>query len=485
MNIFKKYKMRGTSYTWISSITIALFVVFIVLINVIVGICEDKFPMSFDLTKEKAYNLSSDTINYLKKVDNKVDIYVFFDEDKLSNYGIYYYQIKTTIKNYEKYNKNISVKFIDLLKNPSYTSMFPDQNLTDGDILITSNNKCETLSINDLLNKQNVNSGEYQVISSSNAEQDITSAIVRLMDENAPKIAIINGHGEIASEAFENMLTKNGYDLVNVNLLSEKIPDDCVTAVMLGTNKDLDENSLKSLDTFLLNNYKYGKTLVYAPNEISSDMPDFDSFLSRWGISIGNDIVFDSDLKYLAGNQGYITLSDYVNDEYKAKISDGFKVLVPKSRDLSMIFEQQGNYQVDTLLAFSKSAYKVPASATSDWQPSSQDIKSYPAAIRSSIISFDKMDKMQSNLIVFGSRGVFEQNMINSNAVSNSEYLLSMFSVICDKEQVINILPKDLSSNQLGMNQQQIFATSIVFLVVIPLILVITGLVVWAIRRKI
>lgn len=101
------------------SFATALTVVFIavlIILNMIVSAISERFPVQLDLTTGKIYELSDETIEYLRTVEKDVNIYVLATEDSFGSPNEYYLQACETIKKFPQYNSRIKVQFIDLAK---------------------------------------------------------------------------------------------------------------------------------------------------------------------------------------------------------------------------------------------------------------------------------------------------------------------------------------------------------------------------------
>ena len=100
------------------------------------------------------------------------------------------------------------------------------------------------------------------VVTSSKAEQSVTSAMVNVTSDEITKVAILTGYDEADYSSLTSMLTSNNFDVQEVNITTDEIPEDAKLAVIFAPGRDYDQSSLKKLDTFLSNNEKLGKSLV-------------------------------------------------------------------------------------------------------------------------------------------------------------------------------------------------------------------------------
>ena len=57
----------------------------VVLLNVVVGILADRFPLNLDLTKDKTYSLQDKSVEVIKNVKKDVEIVIFAEEEVFSS----------------------------------------------------------------------------------------------------------------------------------------------------------------------------------------------------------------------------------------------------------------------------------------------------------------------------------------------------------------------------------------------------------------
>ena len=89
-----------------------------------------------DLTSTDAYELSSDSSEYIKSLDKQIKIDVMTDKQSLRSAGSYFIQVDEIINQYAKLNSNITVNYIDIVKNPAYASNYPNQDVAQYDICL-------------------------------------------------------------------------------------------------------------------------------------------------------------------------------------------------------------------------------------------------------------------------------------------------------------------------------------------------------------
>ena len=116
-----KFTSRRFKHGGLAIIIIILFLVGVVVINMIAGTLNDKYPyFSWDLTRDQTFDMTQESIDYVKGLDKDIKITVLNDEDSFVAGGQYYQQANNIIKQYPQYNSRITLEYVDVNKNPAY-----------------------------------------------------------------------------------------------------------------------------------------------------------------------------------------------------------------------------------------------------------------------------------------------------------------------------------------------------------------------------
>ena len=138
--------------------------------------------------------------------------------------------------------------------------------------MVKCGEKHKLVKSSDLFNSEmNYNTFSY-VVTSSKAEQSVTSALVNVTSDEITKVAILKGYDEADASTLTSLLTSNNFDVEEVNIVTDEIPEDAKLAVIFSPGRDYDQSSLKKVDAFLSNGEKLGKSLVFVaePSRIKS-----------------------------------------------------------------------------------------------------------------------------------------------------------------------------------------------------------------------
>lgn len=185
------FNIRRFKYGTLSTIITIIFICAVVLFNIIVGMLVDRYPIKLDLTKNKIYEISDKTIDYIKKLEKQVEITVLLPEKQL-NSSVYTKQVLETLKKYEQYTDRIKLEFIDMDKNPEKISKVQELHkgeITENNIVVTCGQRIKVLDVNDIYVRENDGYSTY--ITGSRTEQILTSAVMNVTDANPKKVGLV------------------------------------------------------------------------------------------------------------------------------------------------------------------------------------------------------------------------------------------------------------------------------------------------------
>lgn len=233
---------------------------------------------TWDLTEDKQYTLAPETVETLTKLPENVTARAFYTSRAPAD----------TAKNLlEQFKQNGAGKFDYTFVDPEKEPVAAEQaGITqDATILLTMGDR-----------KQSVTSA---------SEENLVSALVRLMNPNTQSIYFLTGHGEKSPEESGNesyatvkrTLESKNYQVATLNLLATNaIPDDAKLLVIAGPRTPLSDAEVEQIKTF---QEKGGALMVAMEPRMLTDFGDaidpLAAYLKEtWGVEIGENIVVDT-----------------------------------------------------------------------------------------------------------------------------------------------------------------------------------------------
>ena len=477
---------RGLRYGSFSLAVTLCFIAAVILLNAVVSALGDRYSLRLDLTKDQIFKLSPESIRFLDGLDQDVTLYVLTSEDYFSSGNLYYIQAQEVLRQYAARTPRITLEYIDLPRNPGFEKRFPEFQLSSYMIVLQCGDRTATVAISDLFNTDFDPYYYTEYITSSKAEQALTSAILGLTTVHQVTVAIVEGFGESSTETLENILKTNSFNPVHQNILTEEIDPEAEIAVISAPMRDYTQDELRKLDRFLQNGGDYGKTLIYFPAVLQPPTPNIDSFLADWGISVDEGVVYQTNYAKLLSLNNYWSVADY-NEQYFAQPAIERRLLtaMPESRPLSILFESGNNLSVSAPLIFTDTAVVAPLESLEGWTPDAAERRGpMPAFIVSTGAPYNQRKDVGSNLLVFGSYEFIGPSILTSRSVGNSDYILNVVNILSDREDTVYIAPKTIGARELPVTGDVIVALGIVFVAALPLCVLIVGGVVYFRRRR-
>lgn len=477
-NIFKSQKFK---YGSISTLVTIGFISIVVILNIIVSLIIQKFPLELDLTKNKIFKLTEPSINYVKDITEDVKVEVLAEEKAFKEANQYYSQASIVIDQYVKYNDKIKVSYVDLYKNPDIASKYSSLNVAYGDIVVSSGERTQSVTAYDLFNIEQSQQGSY--ITSSKAEQAMTGAIMHVLDKNPKKVSVLSGQSEEDISGLTDLLKRNSYDVITQNILTEQIDKNVDIVIISSPTKDYTDDQLKKVEDFLHNDGNLNKTLIYLSSQYQKSLPKLEEFLAEWGIKVENSIIFETDPKQIYISP-FFSIQNIVDESLIKDSKDFSTIISPSSRPLSALFEASGNITTTQLLKSNFTSALRPLELPEGWTINDAQKGDYSTIILSTKTDSNLDNEKKSNILAIGSAEFFNSDLLSSTAIGNADYSLSVINNIVGKKENIKIVSKDVAGLQLGMSATEIIVLTIIFMFIIPIVVIIIGIVIWIRRRN-
>jgi ABC-type uncharacterized transport system involved in gliding motility auxiliary subunit len=267
--IAKVFSRRQARYGTLAGVSIVVVLGILFAINYIGA----KQKKRWDLTANKQFSLSDQSRNVLSKLDAPLQILAFAKDTETQRY-------EDRLKEYQEASKQISFEFVDPDKKPAAAR----QNQVTAYNTIVFNYKGRSERI------------------TSDAEQDITNAIIKVVSGRQPKVYFTQGHGEHDTTSAERdgyngvsgALGKENYTVDKLTLAQAgSVPDDASVVVVAGPRTDFFPPEIDAIKKYLS---KGGKLLLELDPPDRPDSPPLTNLVALahdWGIDLGNDIVVD------------------------------------------------------------------------------------------------------------------------------------------------------------------------------------------------
>ena len=474
------YSSRAFRQGSIATVITALFIAVMIALNMFIGVLAGRNQWWLDLTADQAFVLSDESVQFLTELDTDVTIYVLTPETSLTVLGIYFVQANEVIRQYAALSPHITVRYIDLTRDPAFAARFPQFQLNAQTILLETENRIETLHIFDLFNIETDFRGSRIV--SSRAEQALTSMLLFLTMDRQVTVGVLTGFGESDSAPLISLLETNRYRVITQNLLTEEISPEVTMLIINAPTRDYPQDAIARLERFLQG--ERDVSLLYFAGINQPLLPNLEAFLAGWGIIVNEGIIYQTDLNMTWGGP-YLSAVHYTEDIYSRHAVDFFSIM-PNPRPLEFLFYQRGNMTVSAPLIFGETACIRPLDADENWSPSDSEAFGPFAALAMSYdqILLDDDETIRTSVVaVFASQHFVDVNMLLNPYAGNAQFMLGLVQGLTDHMGEVAIAPKVIGASPLPVTDFQTIIFGILFVVVLPLAVIFAGGVVFLRRR--
>ena len=179
-----------------------------------------------------------------------------------------------------------------------------------------------------------------------------------------------------------------------------------------------------------------------------------ESFLNDWGISTQAGVVIETDKKRVYDNYGYTYYLDYADEVYGEKYKNRTtKTITSFGKPLKALFSEVDTRSTSVLLTIPETAALQPLdldeALQSSWKPENAEVKGpFDAGIIGTKRRYDNDNlALESHVAAFSSIALVYDTYLGASAYDNSNYILDVFSGLCDKEESISVFSFPFSSN--------------------------------------
>src|SRR4030095_10292392 len=263
---------RNAPYGTIAPASVVVVLGILVAINYL----SDRRNKRWDLTENKQYSLSEQTNKLLGSLTTPAKFMVFDQATNLDRF-------RARLDAYKYGSSQVQVDYVDVDKDPVKTKEYKVD--TYGTIVVEYMGRTERVT--------------------TDAEQDITNALIKVVNPTAKKVYFLSGHGEkdpasadkrIGYSAIADSLKRDNYEFAPLALAqTNEIPKDATVLVIAGPRTDLLEQEVSLINTYLTS--RSGKLLVLfdPPENLKQPAPmtRLTGLLNEWGIQATETVVLD------------------------------------------------------------------------------------------------------------------------------------------------------------------------------------------------
>ena len=453
----------------------ALLTLLVIAIAIVLNIVVTHLNLKIDATSEKLYSISDSSKQVIATIDSPVNIYVLEETGQETEW------IKEVLNNYTKFNSSIEVIYKDPVLYPAFGSSYLEKTKQN-----ISNMSNSTIII------ENTKTGKFKIIPPSEfisndasngtaitLENAVTNGLGYVMTENDGLIYYTSGHNELSlpstlTDCFERAnLTSRSIDL-----LTDEMPDPTQAALVIySPHSDFTEDEVNKVLAFLTAG---GKAMIFLDYD-APELTHFNELLNYYNVAHEAGVVVETNSSHMASTSPAILLPAQGDHEIIDHMTNRAAIIVPVSSGLAKLKDGRSTVTLTPLLGTSDGGFLKKNVASNTFSKEAGDIDG-PIVISCAIE--EQTPSADTKLFVMANTYFLDTNSINVSATGNTNFVNSVLGWLfsLDTSYAIEGKTQDVYTIK-ALSTTQTLMIELFVMVIIPLIVIITGMTVWIKRR--
>jgi len=414
----------------------------------------------YDVTEGKFHTASTQTIRVLNNVKDTIEIIGFFKDTGVDRSGF-----QDLSKEYSRRNDNINVKIVNPDKEPAIAKKYGVNEY--GSVIVSRGDKVVKLRLTDPITGGILN----------NSEEEITNSILKLTRESEKTLYILTGNGQrdmgnsVDAEGLgllRKTIIDEGYNVKEFLILrGEELPRENSILLVAAPTKAFSLNEIQYIKSYL----DQGGRAVFMIEPRSGK--EIASILKGYGFELSDDVIIDPSSKLEGGGDIAPIVSDYPYHEITEDFR--FATIFPYSRSVDVV---NGVYKSEVLANTSEYSWSETDLELFDEGVAQKEGSDKPGPLGVAAIGESGNN---SRIAVFGSADFVSNVFLEFSG--NRDFFLNTLNWVSGDENLISIRPKTFNTGNLAITAKQVNLIFIFTVVVIPAVILFSGLAIWWKRR--
>lgn len=411
------------------------------------------YPLQSDWTFNGRNTLTESSRKLLAHIEDDIQITAFISQDATTVQNA----ILNLISRYQRYKSNIQLEFINPQTNPGQARALGVTRANE--VLIHYKNREQRL----------------QTLS----EEILSNALQRLAREDVFQVAFLSGHGErdpyghanYDLSVFSRHLQEKGYEVQNLNLATHPtIPDNTHILLLADPRTSLMEGEIKIIEDYL---GKGGNLLwLHEPNQ-----PTPSNHLNAvLGIKFLPGVVVDATAQQLKVPVDFALVSKYSDHNITQDLRN--ISLFPQAAGIERHNDYAGAFTYTTLLQTSTSSWTETGAIQGKIR---FDINTKERAGPITIGAC--LSKDEQRIVILGDSDFLSNAYLGNGG--NLELGLRITDWLSHQDKLLTINPITAPDTQLQLKESTLILLALLFLILLPMMLIGTGIAIaWKRHRQ-
>jgi ABC-type uncharacterized transport system involved in gliding motility auxiliary subunit len=459
--------------------TLAVASILVVLgILVAINYLSARHNKRWDLTAARQFSLSDQTKKVLQDLKEPIKIRVFARTDEFQRF-------RDRLDEYTYQSKQVSTEYIDPEKKPALAQQYGITQL--GTVVFEYKGRNEKAT--------------------SDGEQELTNALIKVIQGRQPKVYFTQGHGEKDTVSAE----RAGYNAITAALASDNfvvdkivlaqqqaVPADADILIIAGPKTDFLGPEIEMLKAYLA---RGGKIFMMLDPVVKADQPQpvaLQGLLKDWGIEAGNDIVLDvSGMGRLLGTDESVPVAASYPPH---PITENFNLMTayPLARSMTPIEGGVNGHTAQKLVETSSRSWaETNLKSLTGAEPAKMDEadKKGPVSLAAAVSApatnvtppkepakpGEEPKKPETRLVAFGDSDFASNGALGVSG--NRDLFLNTVNWLAQQENLISIRPRDPEDRRITLTADQERRIFYLTVLIVPGLILLAGVQTWWRRR--
>jgi ABC-type uncharacterized transport system involved in gliding motility auxiliary subunit len=459
-----------------NSFALALAVTGIV---VAINFIANRHQKRWDFTAARQYTLSDQTAKLLAGLESDLEIVLLDDPTAPRALAA-----RDLLELYDVESERVRVTVVDPEADPqkSLSYLEPGEpGITMGTVLVASPDRKERAT--------------------AATEPEITNAILRVLRQERKKIYFSSGHQE---KSIENTDPSAGISVVNGKLRGStyeteslviarsvrgdemRVPEDADAVIVAGPKTDFLPEEIAALDLYLQSG---GRAVFLLDPSTQGRTPALDQYLREQGVALGDDVVVDP----LSVPPLYPVVRTYGAHPIVESFSNALS-LFPLARTVERTESASLDTEVRDLFSSEAESWaETRMDELRDRKGPAPDQRQGPLTLAVAVslgaaepepkAEGEEETKPDSGRFVVVGDSDFITNELASAPVLNADLFLNMVNWVAQDEDLISVRPREPEDRRIFLSSQQMTNVFLFSLLIVPGVILVTGISVWWGRR--
>lgn len=424
-----------------------------VLINLFTAALAGRVNLRIDLTQNKLYSVSEEAKKITSAVNKQINVYCFTEDESKPG------AVAEYAKSFCDTSDKLLYKAVNTKKHPELAKKYSSDEIASNTVVFDNGSGYRVIKYEDMLSV-NYLTGQNNLFT---AEDKFCTAVRSLSDDISSKAAFLTGHGETFDESLLKQFSDEGTECSKVDLRSGSISD-FDALFIISPKGDYTAAEVDMLADFL----KADGMLTVCLDASVPVCDNLERLLSEWGVRIERNMIYSTDSKNIMGNQSYSIIGSLESSPITDNlIKNNIRPVFFASRGLTTLWDAKNGITTAVLASSDDSAEAI-----------SLDTKEKDGGGKIPLLTLSRGE--QGKLFTIGSSMFFGSEL----KAYNSELIRNIMIWSIEGKLSVNIAPKAVSSANIIVPQSAVILWTFVFGAAVPVLIAITGIIIFVRRRR-